>query len=259
MTASLLADLVADLPAVDLMTLNARAELLTRVDRKYLVHVDLLPSLLDRLGGDVEVLEIAGRRLLGYSSTYVDTPDFALYRAHLQGRRRRYKVRLRTYLDSDLHFLEVKHKAYRGSTVKRRTEWETPVLEGDHWQEYARWIVRDAYRSDLPAALSPVATVTNRRCTFAFPGHQARMTIDVDLRFTDPTGSAGMRADRVLVETKSGPRQANPADRALRDLGMRPVSISKYCAAVALLHSEIRSNPWRHLLRQHFESVALAA
>jgi hypothetical protein len=55
----------------------------------------------------------------------------------------------------------------------------------------------------------------------------------------------------VLVETKS-PGSGGAADRALRELGLRPVRISKYCVAVALLHPGIRANPWHRTLRRYF-------
>ena len=66
------------------------------------------------------MLDIDGRRVFGYESTYFDTPDCEQYRAHRQGRRRRYKVRSRSYVDTGLSMFEVKTKGLRGATVKHR-------------------------------------------------------------------------------------------------------------------------------------------
>jgi hypothetical protein len=55
----------------------------------------------------------------------------------------------------------------------------------------------------------------------------------------------------VLVETK-GVFPHNDADAALRQLGLRPVSMSKYCISVALLFPGVRSNPWHRTLRRYF-------
>ena len=55
----------------------------------------------------------------------------------------------------------------------------------------------------------------------------------------------------VLVESKSlGAKSA--ADAVLRGLGLRPVQMSKYCVAVALLYPGVRSNPWHRTLRRYF-------
>jgi hypothetical protein len=45
----------------------------------------------------------------------------------------------------------------------------------------------------------------------------------------------------------------------LRELGVRPVSVSKYCVGVAALHPELPSNPWRRTLRRYFGPLAAAA
>jgi hypothetical protein len=55
----------------------------------------------------------------------------------------------------------------------------------------------------------------------------------------------------VLVESKR-PGPAAGADMVLRGLGLRPVQLSKYCVAVALLHPDLRANPWHRTLRRYF-------
>ena len=54
----------------------------------------------------------------------------------------------------------------------------------------------------------------------------------------------------VIVETKSADGQG-AADRALAELGIRPVSMSKYCLGVAALHPELPANKWSRLLTRH--------
>ena len=55
----------------------------------------------------------------------------------------------------------------------------------------------------------------------------------------------------VLVETRL-PGRHGDADIALRSLGLRPVEMSKYCVAVAVLHPGIRRNPWHRTLQRSF-------
>ena len=61
----------------------------------------------------------------------------------------------------------------------------------------------------------------------------------------------------MLVESKSsGPGSA--PDRILRELGVRPASVSKYCVGVAALHPELPSNPWHQTLQRYFGPRAVA-
>jgi len=108
----------AGLPPIDLESVAAQAELQNRVDRAYLVPLKDFPALVTGLGPDLRVVESVGRRSFGYESVYFDTPDLLTYRAHLQRRRRRFKARTRTYLDSGLCMFEVKTVGPRGATVK---------------------------------------------------------------------------------------------------------------------------------------------
>lgn len=135
---------IADLPPIDLDDLTARASLMTRTDRKYLVPIASAHRLLHALDGDVRVLEIGGARTFGYRSTYYDTADLVSYRTAATGRRRRFKVRRRDYLDTGASFLEVKTLTGRGQSAKVRAELAT---SGD------RGVM-------LPAPAPPRATVT---------------------------------------------------------------------------------------------------
>lgn len=69
-----------------LAEVTERAELQTRIDRKYLVPVDAVADLVSGLGR-FAVLEIDGLRGFRYESVYFDTPDLLTYRAHLHDAR----------------------------------------------------------------------------------------------------------------------------------------------------------------------------
>ena len=88
------------LEAVSLQDLVSQAELLTRVDRKYLLREHSARAILDSAAEGARVLEIAGRREFAYDSVYFDTPDHLSYRLTAQRRRRRFKLRTRSYLDT---------------------------------------------------------------------------------------------------------------------------------------------------------------
>jgi hypothetical protein len=80
------------------------------------------------------------------------------------------------------------------------------------------------------------------------------MTVDSDLQMTSSSGRALLRPDLVLVETKS-PSGRSTADQALRAVGARPCSVSKYCTGMALLDPTLPNHPWRQLLRRSFIST----
>src|SRR5699024_2428638 len=106
---------------------DAHAALQTRVDRKYLVPQSLLEDMLADVGERLRVLEIDGQRDFGYRSVYFDTPELLWFHQHLQGKRCRFKVRTRTYLDSGLCRLEVKGKGRRAETVKKNKGYEAEL------------------------------------------------------------------------------------------------------------------------------------
>jgi len=252
---------VADIRPIGLAELDAGFALQRRTDHKYFLPAALVAPFLDRVGDRLRVLDIDGLRAFGYASTYFDSPDLLTYRAHLQGRRRRFKVRVRTYTDSGTTALEVKLKGSRGETVKRRrphAEHARGTL-GHDGHTFVAGCVADAYGLPVPRELAPVLTTTNHRVTFAATGEDARMTFDLGVTCRDAAttrGAVRLDAERILVETKSG-AGAGTLDLVLRGLGVRPASVSKYCLGVAVLRPELAGNPWHRVLREQFHPVPL--
>ncbi|ACQ79113.1 conserved hypothetical protein [Beutenbergia cavernae DSM 12333] len=246
-----LGDVVERLPPVDLAEVLDVAALQTRTDRKYLLEPEEFARFGAALGDGFRALEIDGRRLFAYESVYFDTPALGLYRSHRQGRRRRYKVRTRAYLDSGDAMLEVKLEGHRGATVKRRTPHPASrrheLTGAGH--RFVSDVLDDAYRLTLPQ-LEPVLTTTYTRGTLVDTATGARVTCDVDLVCSDPRASRS-GPDRVLVESKSA-SGASPADDVLAEIGVRQVSLSKYCVGVALLRPHLAANRWSRVLRREF-------
>ena len=274
------------LTTTTLAELNSAAGLLTRVDRKYLVPLKSAQDLVDGLAPHAQVLAIDERRRFSYASTYFDTPELDAFMLTARKRRRRFKVRTRTYLDSGSCFLEVKTRGARGSTLKRRM--------GYHADDASRLtgpgrafvtaclastgVTGSAAAHEVAAVLRPVLATTYQRTTLHLPRAEARATIDTALTwqrlgpapFTGasaatspgtPTGPQALRpshlaeaindgepvADIAVVETKN-PATPSPADRALWDAGHRPTRISKYATGMALLHPELPTNRWYRTL-----------
>ena len=238
------------LPSVDLTQLFALADLQKRFDRKFVVEIELLPELLASLGA-VRVLEVDGRRSTSYTSTYFDTPDLLTYRDHLQRRRRRFKIRTRHYGDPDRAMLEVKCKGFRGQTIKHRVEHPgpTPFELGPDAERFVAQVLASEYGHELPRGLSPIAVSRFERITLADLDASERVTIDLGLQVEANGRLVELGRDHAVVETKS-PQRSGSAARSLRQLGLRPDRVSKYCVGIAASHDEIRGNPWMPVLRR---------
>jgi len=250
---------VAGLPAVSLAQVIERSALQARIDHKYLVPLERFAELAARLPDTYAVLEIDQLRGFAYESVYFDTPDLLTYRQHLQGRRRRYKVRTRAYHDSGDCTFEVKLRGRREQTVKARLPY--PVADRAHINGQAQAFLadqlREAYGQPAPQLAAKVTTAY-RRTTLVDLQRGTRLTCDVDLTCGGGGKVAVGLSRHVLVETKL-PGRHGDADIALRSLGLRPVEMSKYCVAVALLHPGIRRNPWHRTLQRYFADATQSA
>jgi len=269
MTASYAAAL-ASLSPVTLEELTCRAERLTRVDRKYLVPRRELAELVLSLGGRAQVLEIDGRREFGYRSVYLDTEELTCFHAAGRSRRRRFKVRTRTYVDSGLAFLEVKTTGPRGTTVKQRipltgTE-EAPLDRAGAGFVGSR--LREAGVGDADVdRLSARLVTAYRRSTLLLQGTPGaagdegdRLTIDTDLAWTS-LGQRPRDLDRpslAVVETKAGSTPTE-VDRLLWARGRRPVRMSKYGTGMAAISPDLPRMKWHRTLARDLTPTPSAA
>jgi hypothetical protein len=220
--------------------------LLRRTDTKYLLSEEQMSRALTRLTDRYRILEIDGRRLHRYRTLYFDTPDLALYRQHHNGWRDRYKVRERTYADSDLTFLEVKQKTNTNTTNKSRVRT----------QELSLRLGRDAasfLRTHCPyhvEALEAKLFNAFRRITLVSIQGIERLTVDVDLRFQWNGAGASLRGIAIAEVKQEGFSMDSAFIRQMRALGVRPTSFSKYCIGVSMLHPEVKHNRFKPQLRQ---------
>lgn len=234
-------------PTISLASANELAELQTRVDRKYIIDPETLVQLQADLPSSYHQLSIDGLIDFNYSSTYFDTPELLTYRAAAHRRRRRFKVRTRTYQESGTCMLEVKTKGSRGVTVKTRSQYQlnnATHLTGEAY-EFIDGVVDIG---GIARAMQPVLTVEYRRSTLVDVESRSRLTIDRSLRCIDTHGQIAT-LDEIVVETKSDGRPS-PTDRWLWRHGVRPVKLSKFGIGLALINPGLPSNRW-HRAMQH--------
>ncbi|MDN5860472.1 MAG: VTC domain-containing protein [Pseudonocardia sp.] len=248
--ATALATACDSLTATSLEQVQSVADLQTRVDRKYLVPAASFADLIGRTGERLSVLTIGRRHQFDYESVYFDTSDLIAHRRHAHGRRRRFKIRTRSYVDSGQTVLEVKTEGGRGETIKDRH----PYRLADRYQltPDARTIVAQQIGDHAAAHCLDLSLITRYlRTTLVDYSTGSRLTCDVDMVFSDHQRNRPGPDDLVLIESKTTGKTA-AVDTLLWRMGHRPVSISKYCAGLALLDPDLPANPWNRVLRRAF-------
>jgi hypothetical protein len=245
--------IIGQLPTIALDDLNEIAGLQTRIDRKYLLTLAQAERALSDVAGRLAALDIAGSRSFRYNSLYFDTPEFTSYRAAATSRRRRFKVRVRHYVDSGFSALEVKTRGARGETVKTRLDCEAELSDA-FTLEALQFIDGAVQTEGLARHLRSTMWTAYHRSTLADLEDRSRITIDRCLQASPARGRWRLLTDNVIIETKSTDR-TTPLDRALWADHVRPVAISKYAIAMALHDPSLPANRWNRVLRDHFGAV----
>ncbi|WP_410661779.1 polyphosphate polymerase domain-containing protein [Amycolatopsis sp. lyj-112] len=239
------------LPSLSLPEVVATSGLMSRTDRKYVLRLNDFLAVTEALGESLSCLEIGGRRVFGYSSTYFDTPDLAIFRAHRQDRRRRFKIRTRTYTDSADTFCELKVSGRRDETVKVRRPHPAEAAHG--LTAPALTFLDDAltaaYGRPAPRPLAPALVTDYRRTTLVTADRRTRITCDTSLVWRSGSRSLAAGGDLVLLEVKSAAERTSVSE-ALAKLRIREQSVSKYCAGLVALGLATGGNRWRPALRR---------
>lgn len=237
---------------ISLEQLNAKAEMMARIDNKYIVQSDQLLALVPHLSEAFDILYTNEQRAFTYDTRYFDDAARSAYFEHHQGKRRGFKVRVRNYVDAGLCFLEVKVKGQRGMTEKYRMPYDRGHLSDltSDATDFAKETYSRQYDKAFEYHLRPSLDVRYQRMTLVARAGGERMTIDTDLRFQskDQTFSTGTNV--FIVETKSA-NGRGLADRLLRTKGERPTRrCSKYCIGMAATGQVTRYNRFLPTLRK---------
>jgi hypothetical protein len=232
-----LENLTAGFESISLTEMDDVA-LLNRIDTKFVMTAGELMQALSALRQEYWMLAVNGRRLNHYRTLYFDTPDFALYHAHVNERPERYKVRTREYTESHVSFLEVKHRTRKDRTIKERIPTEQPVI----WMTPS---MKNWLGGVLPLdgrVLEPKLWNTFTRMTLVSKQYCERVTLDIDLGFT--TADRFVELEGIAVaEVKVDAGNCNsPFLRQMREQRIRRQGFSKYAIGVAILYDQVKKN-----------------
>lgn len=223
-------------------------KLMNRIDTKYLVTSDELLSILKGIHEHYYAQEVEGNRLSPYSTVYYDTEDLRMYIIHHDRHLVRDKVRVRTYVDSQLTFCEVKHKTNKGRTKKKRIEVKPGVNVLKDPEAVAFLAERQPYPVD---SLMPQLETAFDRFTLVNFEKTERLTIDCNLFFRNFTaGTTASMDDLVIMELKQDGRAHSLLKEVLFDLRIKPYKISKYCIGTAMTRPEVKQNRFKKKIRR---------
>lgn len=219
--------------------------LMDRTDTKFIFLEQELPFILEQMKEDYRVLEVKNHRISRYESLYFDTPDFQLYHNHHRGKTNRFKIRFRKYVESDLHFFEVKLKNNKGRTIKDRV-----LQEGIESNLHSSAALLLAEKTALPPeGLEPKFWVNYSRMTFVNKRTTERVTIDINLTFKNEENNKTIN-NLVIAEVKQDRVAASAFLNVMKQLRIRNSSISKYCYGVIMLVKKIKYNNFKPNLIQ---------
>lgn len=232
--------------------------LMNRTDTKFVTNIATLRKLLKLAVWQYRAQEIDGKRLARYYTMYFDTPDMQMYTCHHSGHANRQKLRIRSYVDSGLNFLEVKTKNNHKRTRKKRTTMFDfdPLAPArniafdshdDNFKEYDSFLRENLWYK--PETMEEAIENRFNRITLVNNNKTERLTIDTDLYFHNIlTGNDCSLPELAIIELKRDGLVPSPILSLLNELRIKPLGFSKYCIGTALTNPDIRQNRFKQRL-----------
>lgn len=216
-------------------------KLMNRTDTKFITTLPILERLLEMAQGDYYAQVIDGERNMLYDTTYFDTHDYGMYHEHQTGHTNRQKIRFRTYVSSNLQFMEIKTKNNHGRTKKKRIE----VGDMDLHDETKRLFIGEHLHFSADD-LIPHMHNYFRRITLVNHAKTERLTIDTALEFNNiQTNTHREMSKLVIIELKRDGLVFSPVLEMLRKLRIHPHGFSKYCMGAALTNNQLPINRFK--------------
>ncbi|MCQ2083310.1 MAG: polyphosphate polymerase domain-containing protein [Bacteroidaceae bacterium] len=221
--------------------------LMNRTDSKFIANTTQLASLLGMTSQDYLVQEIGNERIASYRTLYLDDSELTMYTQHHCGHEPRQKVRIRSYVDSNLDYFEVKIKNNHGRTKKKRIQ----LTDASTWRNDLTdaFLARNAILPIRLSEMEPRLSNSFKRITMVNTGRTERLTIDTDLCFhNEGTGVDRHMDNLAVIEVKRDSNTPSPIMDMLRELRIFSSGFSKYCIGMALTEPGIRRGNFKERL-----------
>lgn len=223
----------------------SRAPLMNRVDEKFAFPIENLACYLEKMLPYYDVLNIDGKVIFDYTSQYFDNSEYSFFQDHHKAIPNRFKVRIRTYLDSNISYLEVKERI-KGRTDKNRINIDGFTSDFSDDQRSFLW---DRLRKQMD--LQPVMINSYRRITLVNKHSEERLTIDFEITngtLDAPNCKKQTLSSIVIAELKQPKLDRNsPFYQLMKRELIRPFRISKFCFGMIDLYAEnkLKSNRFK--------------
>lgn len=220
--------------------------LMDRVDSKFVTSQSKLPELLQKAAQfSYRVQEIDGVRMAAYSTQYLDTPELSMYEMHQNGRLNRQKIRIRSYQNSNISFLEVKNKSNKGRTTKLRVLTDSSHVDSVDELDEGMTFLADQTQFKIEDLLPSLAN-SFHRITLVNDELTERITIDVDISFQNySTGIKKQVDDLMIIELKQDGSKHSDFKDILTDLRIKSIKLSKYCIGTVLTNPNCKYNRYK--------------
>ncbi|MEI8112459.1 MAG: polyphosphate polymerase domain-containing protein [Bacteroidia bacterium] len=221
-----------------------KVKLMNRSDSKFCMHITQLPHILEALYADYSILEINGKSIFNYDNTYFDTPDNQMYLSHQNGKRNRFKIRVRNYIESNLSFLEIKFKNNKGRTIKDRIEKQDFIPEFTSNENIF-------LKNSCPYTgneLEPKINSFFKRFTLVNDQYTERVTFDIFPGFSNHEKTITLN-NLVILEIKQD--KSSDTSRVIKIIQSEKIcrnGFSKYCIGRSILEDNIKKNNFKPLL-----------
>lgn len=234
---------------IDLSEMNT-IKLMNRIDTKFIASKDKLSDILTMALPDYRVQTIDGLRVCRYDTIYFDTEGLSMYMLHHNGRLVREKIRTRTYVESNISFLEIKDKTNKGRTKKKRIEIDTESFRYFKENPDAVNFLREKakYTSDI---LLPQVRTRFDRITLVNKEKTERLTIDTNLSFENmQSGKVADVPNLMIIELKQDGLVYSEMKHIMNVLRIHKTSVSKYCVGTVLTNPNAKSNRFHSKIRK---------
>lgn len=220
-------------------------KLMDRIDTKFILHEAQFPEYLSVLSSQYTILVIGGTSVHPYETLYYDTPDFRLYRMHHNGKRNRYKLRCRKYVNSGISFFEVKSKTNTSRTIKKRMPVkEIPEMLTDQLNKYIQENTPGLYPTYIP-----VLRVFFDRLTLVNKQANERLTFDLNIRYSC-NGDTKAIHNMVIAEVKQEKHSVSPFRTLMKLNHQHKHYLSKYCIGVTCLNKDLKRNLFKQKINK---------
>jgi hypothetical protein len=217
-----------------------------RIDCKFVAPASLFRQLMEDIAPRFYIQVNDGRRIGLYQTQYLDTPELDLFLMHHNGKRNRQKIRIRSYVDSGISFLEMKNKNNRGRTGKIRVPVPLSHVRSVNDLEGAPLLFLSEHAVIDADSLTPALSNCFNRITLVNCDAAERITIDLNLSFLNHRTGRETQVDNLMIlELKQAGRQQSCFRDALCRLRIKPHSFSKYCMGSVLTNPCLKYNRFK--------------